>query len=156
MKAKTTTDTQSVKTITEHMVNVHVPYCGQQYHFQVVVTVADGVCEVESDRIYIVGWVDAVNADTLSAIAERAAIKHVKEWLKTEREGKIFNAHLGLSRQVIRDDGYDDQSLTDTKVQEIANDVGNSDAVIDAYHDALAELLNAKGVPHLPDAEWQF
>ncbi len=64
MKPKTTTDTQSVKTVTEHMVNVHVPCRGQQYHFQVV--------------------------------------------------------------------------------------------VIDAYHDTLAELLDAKGVAHLPDAEWQF
>ncbi len=154
MKPKTTTDTQSVKTITEHMVNVHVPYCGQQYHFQVVVTVADGVCEVESDRIYIVGWVDAVNADTLSTIAERAALKHVKEWLKVQREGKMFDTFLDLSREDVRHEGYDDKELSDDDMVAIAEDMAQEDTLMEAWHDALSELLRARGVPaYDPDEE---
>jgi len=154
MKAKITTDTQGINIITEHMVNVRFTTGKRDHHFQVVVTILDGECNVDGERVYpITGISPADNLDTLCAIAERAAINHVKEWLKIEKGGRTFDTFLDLSREDVRGEGYDDKELSDPEMSMLAEDMAQEEPLMEAWHDALSELLEARGIGHCEDMD---
>ena len=153
---KATCKTIGIDTITYHCVDVEFTYRRKPYKVEVTACIdaREASIVIEPEDVLFISDMDDSAFDAVYTIAVNATKKYLKEYLKTEKEGRTFDTFLDLSREDVRGEGYDDKELPDPEMAMLAEDVAQEDALMEAWHDTLSELLETRGIGHLEDTEF--